>query len=397
MVRFGATGTNSGDIKLRNISAILVTLLQESHVSRVNLAQRIGVSNATITNLVSELVQTGFIREVGFIKNGRSSVGRRQRAIELVADARYAVGIHIDVGRVNIAITDLCGHIVVQQSFEHCFDTGWQEVMGQAAAEVEALVHSAGIAFDRVLGVGVAASGLVDPFTGVNVIAPNLNWHDVPIRDYLHEKLQWPVVVENNVRAMALGEAMFGDDRGVQAMAFIYARVGVGAGLVVNGDIYRGAAAGAGEIGHTTIVVSADGDTHQLEDLVSEAAILRALDNRYATLDDVFAAAERGDDAIQTCLKYSAFHMGVALANLVNVFNPELIVFGGIFTQEKSQLLPTIEKTLRKHAFANLGEKVRLRVTQFGKQAGMIGAAALALDAFFYRPHQQMHIKEAQL
>lgn len=396
MVRFSAMGTKSTDIKLRNISAILLTLLQEPRLSRVALAKRIGVSNATITNLVTELVASGFIKEVGFIKSGRVRVGRRQRAIELVADARYAIGIHIDVGRVNVALANLRGEITHHSTFQHALTSEWQPVMAEAAAHAQALQKGAGLSQGQIIGLGVAASGLVDPYTGINVVAPNMHWHDVPLRDHMRDLLGWPVVVENNVRAMALGEAMFSDDRDVQAMAFIYARVGVGAGLVVNGDIYRGAAAGAGEIGHMTVVVSPDGQTRQLEDLVSEAAILRATGDQEATLESVFDAAASGDERSLACLRQSAFYMGIALANLVNIFNPELIVFGGIFTQGQSQLLSTLQATIREHAFANLGDKVRLRVTQFGHQAGMIGAAALALDAFFYRPHTQVHTKEAR-
>jgi glucokinase len=258
-----------------------------------------------------------------------------------------------------------------------------------------------------VIGVGVGASGLVNPHTGVNLRAPNLGWQDVPLRDWLNQQVNRPIFVDNNVRAMVLGEALFGAGKDVRALAFVYARNGVGAGLVVDGQLYRGGAGGAGEIGHTTLILDGGdpcrcGNTGCLETLVSEPVIVRLaeeLARRDATsilaehlqtgqgpiIERVFAAARAGDGATLDMLQQRARYVGVALANLVNILNPELIVLGGMLEQGQDLLLPTIESTLRRRAFANLGERVRLFPTRFGRRAGVIGAAALALHAFFYQ------------
>lgn len=403
MLQPKAMGTNSSEIKLHNMSAILMALLQSENMSRVALAQSIGVSTATITNLVAELVEQGYIAEEGLVKtNGQVSVGRPQKALKLIPNARYVVGVHIDVERVYVTLTNIRCEILQMQSFQHEMSIPWHQVMNQACELIESVIALKGITRDELVGVGVAASGLVDSLLGVNVIAPNLGWHDVPIGDYLSGRLQLPVIVENNVRAMALGEAMFGSGRDTTAMAFIYARIGVGAGLVVNGQIYRGVGAGAGEVGHTFLVFEGEDQRilHSLESLISKPAILRAareVAGRHPesllcqqdeiTLDGIFDAAEAADRAALTLLEERAFYIGIALANLVNVLNPELIVLGGIFSQERNLILPMIEKIVRKHAFANLGSSVRIQTTQFGHQAGMVGAAALALDHFFYRPH----------
>jgi glucokinase len=234
-----------------------------------------------------------------------------------------------------------------------------------------------------------------------------LGWRNVPIRNRLAEALALPVVVDNNARTMALGEAMFGTGRDAHALAFVYARVGVGAGFVVGGQLFRGSAAGAGEIGHATIIPSGGelcrcGNTGCLETLVSEPAIVRRAQS-LATEDEggilathlhegegrpferVLAAARAGDAATLIMLKEQACYMGIALANLVNILNPDLIVLGGICAQGEDLLLPAIEVTMRQRAFAGLGECVRLQTTSFGAHAGTVGAAALALDTFFYR------------
>ncbi len=401
-------GGNVSTIKSHNLRAVLLMLLRNEYISRVRLAQLTGLSSTTITNLVSELLDQGIVAEEGVEQLARRrGAGRPRTALRLVPEARYAVGIHIGVGSVRVGVVDLRAHLVNLLSLAHPLERPPEDVLTETAVLVNRAVTQSSVNPQEVVGVGVGASGLVNPHTGINVVAPNLGWRDVPIRDWFSERLELPVCVDNNVRAMALGEAMFGTGRDVYALAFVYARIGVGAGFVVDGQLYRGGGAGAGEIGHTTIIPDGGelcrcGNTGCLETLVSEPTIIRLAkelarqdehgtlaanlqDMEEATIEQVFAAARAGDTATRAMLDERAHYMGIALANLVNVFNPELIVLGGIFTQGPDLLLPPIESTMRQRAFANLGERVRLQTTSFGREAGVIGAAALALNAFFYQ------------
>jgi glucokinase len=227
----------------------------------------------------------------------------------------------------------------------------------------------------------------------------------------LQEKLNLPVVVDNNVRAMALGEAYFGAGRGADTLAFVYGRTGVGAGFVVGGDIFRGSNTGAGEIGHTIIIPEGGepcrcGKRGCLETLVSENVILREADKIARANSDgllaqlmkketdlrpierVFNAARQGDQDTRQMIAARACYLGIALANLVNILNPELILLGGMFAQGDDLILPVAEQTMRETAFAGLGEKVRVQTTSFGWRAGVIGASALALLRFFYQQSQ---------
>jgi glucokinase len=286
-------------------------------------------------------------------------------------------------------------------------DSSSTEVLHDVAAMVDEAISQSGVEREQVVGVGVGASGLVNPHTGVNVMAPNLGWREVPIRDLLGQQLGMPVCVDNNARTMALGEALFGVGKGVNALAFVYARVGVGAGFVVAEQLYRGSAAGAGEIGHVTIVPEGGepcrcGNSGCLETLVSEPAIVRLAEElaawdknsiladhlhngQGAAIERVLDAARAGDLATRAMLEERACYMGIALANLVNILNPDLIVMGGLCVQGEDLLLPIVERVMRQRAFANLGAHVQLKVTGFGPQAGVIGAAALALSSFFYQ------------
>lgn len=402
------TGSSGSAIKSHNLRAVLFSLLRHESVSRAQLAQITQLSSTTITNLITELLDQGIVAEdteALSAQNIQRGVGRPQTALRLIAASRAAVGVHFDVDRINVAVTDLFGQPLVTCSAPHPADRDPQAALAETTRLVRQAVDESGVDRALIVGLGVGASGLVDARRGVNVIAPNLGWHDVPLRDWLSAELSLPVCVENNVRTMALAEMMFGAGRGVNALAFVYARVGVGAGFVVNGEIYRGSAAGAGEIGHTTIIPDGGalcrcGNTGCLETLVSEPALLRAAHELAEAqprgllaehlraengLESVFQAARTGDEPTRALLHSRAQYMGIALANLVNILNPELIVMGGLFRQGHDLLLPTIEATIRARAFARLGERVGLQTASFAGRAGVIGAAALALNTFFYQ------------
>jgi predicted NBD/HSP70 family sugar kinase len=248
---------------------------------------------------------------------------------------------------------------------------------------------------------------LVDIKAGINVLAPNLNWRKVPVKEVMSAQLGLPVVADNNVRCMALGEAYFGIGRELSSLAFVYGRIGVGAGFIYQGDVFRGSSMGAGEIGHTTLLLQGGepcrcGKTGCLETLVSETAYLfQAQEISRLNPDGILAkvindnpnghmmtniveAAQQGDEPVQKMLADRAHYLGVALANMVNLYNPEMIILGGVFTQAGKYFMDPLKKTVRRMSFGDLGTQVRIEATGFGWKAGVIGAAALALTHLFY-------------
>jgi glucokinase-like ROK family protein len=410
-------GSNINLVKLHNLQVILLNLLYTPCLSRVQLAEITRLSNTTITNLISELIQQGLVAEE--IDNLCMSeeprpVGRPRTAIRLEPNARYVVGIHIGVGVVRVAVTNLRDEIL--ENRVHLFDTQTpvDEVLNEIAGCANSVIASSQVDRSKILGVGVGASGRVDFQTGINILAPNLNWHNVPLKETLQEALGLPVVVDNNVRCMAIGETYFGAGQGVDSLAFVYGRKGVGAGLTYRGQVFRGSATGAGEIGHTVLLLQGGekcqcGNSGCLETLVSEEVIIR-LANHIAqgnpsgilakmcqehpdipVIETIFNAAKSGDKQVCQMLEKRAYYLGLALANLVNLFNPELIILGGIFSQGQDLFLEPTIQTVREMAFGRLGESVRIQGTSFGWKAGVMGAAALALTHFFYQPEQTIN------
>ncbi len=401
------TGSNINRVKTHNRNAVLQVLLQQSALSRVQLADLTGLSTTTITNQVAELLDRGYLREDGTMTPpGKRQVGRPQRALRLVPEAGYALGAHIGVGRVRVAVTDLQGQPLQVDSFEHEIETSPEQVLQRIIEHFAGVVASSEIDARRLIGVGVGASGLVDPATGYNLVAPNLGWHQVPVRDWLHERLGLPVAVDNNVRAMTLGEAYFGGNFHRKVMAFIYGRIGVGAGFWMGDGLYRGSRAGAGEIGHTTVLPHSGercrcGNAGCLETALSEPVLIRsarelsveqphgllaqlARQSEEFTLEVLFEAARGGDVSALALLHARTEYLGISLANLVNILNPEVIVLGGMFAQAFDLFQPILLRAIRRRSFAGLGDAVAIQKSTFGAQAGVTGAATLALHTFFY-------------
>ncbi len=403
-------GSNLNLVKQHNLQVILLNLLYEPVLSRVQLARRTNLSNTTITNLIAELINQGIVTEInaGPEKDELRPVGRPRTSICLEPNARYVIGIHIGVGIFRVGLANLRAEIIHNQT--QYFDTNFPagDVLDLIEKLTEEMISESGVGRDRILGVGVGASGLVDFSTGVNLLAPNLDWHDVPLREELQNRLNLPVIVDNNVRTMAIGETYFGAGRGVDSVAFVYGRTGVGAGLTFKGRVFRGSSKGAGEIGHCVILPHGGetcrcGNSGCLETIISESAILRdaqdiagsnpggilasILDDRSdrPPIECVFDAARQGDSSVKEMLEGRAYYLGVALANLINLFNPDLILLGGIFSHGEDLFIPPITRTIQQMAFGGMGKNVRLQATSFGWKAGVVGAAALALLHFFFQ------------
>jgi len=403
-------GNNIISVKEHNLQVILLSLLYEENLSRIELAQRTNLSNTTITNLIAQLLEEGLVSESNcddLDPGVNRPVGRPRTAICLEPSARFVIGVHVGVGTFRVALANLRDELqlTVAESFNIQDDAFG--VIDQIICCIKKVIAESQVNTDLILGVGMGLSGLVNFQSGVNVMAPNLNWRNVHVKEIVSEKLDLPVVVDNNVRCMALGETYFGVGRGLDSLVFVYGRIGVGAGFISKGQVFRGSAMGAGEIGHTTMLLSGGepcrcGKSGCLETLVSETAIAReaqALNQNFPDgilahriqsqpdqhkMDVVFEAARLGDERVREMLADRAFYLGVALANMVNLYNPELILLGGIFAQDEEYFIDPVIRTVREMTFGNLGKQVRIEATSFGWKAGLVGAAALALTQFFY-------------
>jgi N-acetylglucosamine repressor len=304
-------------------------------------------------------------------------------------------------------IANLRGKLV--ESFRTEAPTGQdpRDCMDAVIAEVRAMLARWQGPQGRLLGIGLGIPGLIDSVKGTVLFSPNLGWENIPAQAIWHDALGLPVFVEIDVDALALGEQWFGLGRQSRSLACLHFGAGVGCGVVVDGKIYRGASGGGGEVGHT--VIDPDGPpcrcgnqgcletfaggqaiaTRVMQGLVSAVPSslheLTSDDPRQLTLPMIFAAARQGDRLAQTAIAQTIKYTGMTVANVINSFDPEVVILSGDLIDEGADLtLDGIVETARLHVF---GRAARLQtpilVTKLGKRVSALGPACLVFQNQF--------------
>ncbi|WP_353942784.1 ROK family transcriptional regulator [Streptomyces sp. HUAS MG91] len=233
-------------------AALVLDLLRtagEHGISRLELAERTGLTPQAVSKITARLRGEGLVVEAG----RRASTGGKPRTVlRLVADAGHAVGLHLDRDELHTVLTDLSGAVVANRRAPLDLGAGAEAVLGAAACEVDQLLG--GVAQGQALGVGVAMPGPLDHGDGVlHRVTGFPQWDGFPLRDALAERLGLPVVVDKDTNAAALGLALGAGDDGARSFVYLHLGTGLGAGLVLGGALYRGARTGAGEFGHQVI------------------------------------------------------------------------------------------------------------------------------------------------
>ena len=398
MVDEGAV--QGAEIRGRNRAAIL-RLLQAAPSARAAISAATGLSAPTVTRVVATLLQEGVVRER--VASPAARAGRPAAQVELIPGAGAVVGMTLGMGLARLVVCDLIGQVERRAVIRFDADDA-EEALREIGAKTRRLLAAMGDQRARVLGVGVGAPGPVDAAGRTILLGVHHGWRDVPAADILEAAVQVPVTVDHLVRAMAFAEAHHGCGREDRNLAFVYVQLGVGAGLVLDRQPYHSGTQGTTEIGHIQVVADGKpcvcGNTGCLETVVSSTVLQEAAQAlrdgdpggvvaqqlgagmpAVAALD---AAAAAGDDAADDVLRAAGATLGQAVVTLVNLFNPTLVVLGGV-ASDSEILAECVRDQIRRHAFPLIRDSVRVEMTTFGALVGPIGAAAVALERFFYR------------
>lgn len=381
--------------------AVLFRLLQESpETTRTDLVRLSGLSKATVSETIADLIERGFISERGKRQPAR---GRSQVIIEFNPQARLVLGAQFTDHGCQAVLTDLRARPVAsaERPLSGTSPDQFIDALVQCVEELRA-AHP-GI---PVIGLGVGVPGLVDSSGRHVIVSVPFNWSEVPLSGMLEARLGLPVRLVNRAKAAALGEYWQGEHKEPgerDNLAYVFVGAGIVCGLVFDGQPYFGSGGAAGEIGHLTVVPDGPlcgcGNRGCLHMLASESAIVRAVRSRLRqdsradadalvpggqlgmmTLDTIIAAAEAGNTAIRSTVEESARYLGIAIANLVNLVNPSVVVIGGPVAGFGDVLIDTVRAEVRQRALWDALHGVRLVLSNLGDSAGAIGAAALLLD-----------------
>ncbi|MCS6548851.1 ROK family transcriptional regulator [Curtobacterium flaccumfaciens pv. flaccumfaciens] len=399
-------------------------------LSRVELAARTGLSAQTVSNVTRFLIEAGMIVESGTVVSGR---GKPRTILRLEPGSRYAVGVHVDPAVVTYVLLDLAGTVVAASTTSTPTADDPSEVVRTIASAVDGLVADAGVAVDSVLGVGIASPGPIDVEAGIVVDPPFLpRWRDVPLRDALAEATGYPVLLEKDVTAAAVGEMFLAGESSARNFAFVYFGTGFGVGLVVDHEPVRGVGSNAGDAGHIMVdqgslagtpdgsgtrgevgaavapdrlvrvarsrglalsgggaVAEADAgaDATDATDATDAADATDATDAAdvdavNAAWDELAAAIADGDDTAVTLAADAGTVMGNAVVLIVNLLDIDRVVFGGPFwSRIASAALPAARTAIVGSPLLVPKHAVQVVESDRGADVAAVGAACLVLDA----------------
>jgi glucokinase len=261
-------------------------------------------------------------------------------------------------------------------------------------------LNAAGLEPGELAGAAIAAAGIIDTNLGLVTVSPHLpGWSDVPLGEILHERLNIPAWLVNDASAAALGEQRFGAGKGMKNLLYITVSTGIGGGIILDGQLYEGTNGAAGEFGHMTVDPAGPrcpcGNIGCWEVMVSGSAIAAEAARRLGSGESsllqsmirgkpesvnaqmVGEAADRGDGLAREIIARAAEYLGIGLVNLVNIFNPQMIVIGGGVSNLGEMILQPARQLVWERAFKLPGQTVRIVKAGLGQASGVLGAAAL--------------------
>ncbi|NUR70052.1 MAG: ROK family transcriptional regulator [Hamadaea sp.] len=383
-------GPSQEEIRRQNLGALLRFVHVRGQISRAELTSELGLNRSTIGALTAELAAVGLVSEEAPRETGRA--GRPSLVVRASSEQVYAYAASIGVDRISAARIGLGGVIMDRREAERPAE----DVVTPLREFIESMEAGVGPGA-RCIGAGVAVCGLVRRADGVVRLGPHLGWLDQPVGAELREKLPdlLPSVVVGNVADLsALAEHTRGSAQGCSNIIYVYSDVGIGAGIIAGGRRVTGHGGYGGEVGHMVVNPNGRpcgcGSRGCWETEIGEESLLRHAGRtgqlgRDAVLAVVDAAA-RGDAEAQAAVRHVGDWLGFGVANLVNIFNPELVVFGGTMRDVYLASAAQVRSRLNHNALAACREHVRLRTPQLGDDAALLGAAELAFEQLLADP-----------
>lgn len=376
-------------MKSVNKSIILNKIRTDAPISRAQIAKETKLTPPTVSSNVKELIEQGIVIES---KLGESQGGRKPTMLLINQKAFYVIGVDAGPEKIDCILVDLAGSIIQRSSSMLTTPITNEQYLTILKGCIHTCMQSTPAIMDNMIGIGVAMHGVVEVETGISLFAPILGLTNIPIKEELEKEFMLSVKVENDARAMALGESWFGEQGEVGSMLAVNIGRGVGAGLVIDGKLYHGAQDIAGEVGHMTIDLHGEvcecGNRGCLQTFITGPAIVRRakktlLSDQQLTGEKIYELAISGHEEYGTLFKETGEIIGIGLTNLIHIINPEKIVLGGGVTKSGSLILPEIVKAIEKRALTPQAKQTKIVITTLGDDATLLGAVSLLLVDLF--------------
>jgi len=367
-------------------------------ISRADLARQLGLTRSAVTTIVNDLIAEKLVREA---ESGPANGGRRPILLEMNPNRGYVVGIDLGATHLGLVVADFSSRVHGEIEIPLDIKCGPESCLQIVDQQLHLLLEKNGLSFSDLLGIGLGVPGPVVAEAGTVAAPPIMpGWDNYPIRAHLQELWGLPIALNNDAELGALGEWAYGAGRGERHLVYIKVGTGVGAGLLLDGYIYRGATGCAGEIGHVTIrdngplcscgshgCLEAMAGGHAIAES-ARTAIMAGRKTQLASIHppemitarDVAAASRLGDLVAQQIISEAGIYLGIALASLINLFNPSMVVVGGGVAQMGDILMEPIRRTARERSLRSAAQSVRITAAALGRRSSSMGAVVQAMN-----------------
>lgn len=375
-------------MKSVNKSIILNKIRTSEPISRAQIAKETKLTPPTVSSIVRELIEQELVIESEL---GVSRGGRKPTMLLVNKNGFYVIGVDAGPTTIECILSNLSGQIkdrAVVSVSPPLTNESFLSLVKDSIRKILQKVND----MEKILGIGVAMHGVVDVETGTSLFAPILQLSDIPIKKELEHEFDLVVQVENDARAMALGESWFGQYGETSSMMTVNLGSGVGAGVVIDGKLYHGATDLAGEVGHMTINMDGErcecGNRGCLEAYASAPSIVRRANEKMPekeimSSEEIYQLAEANDQECVAILEETGTIIGTGLTNLVHIINPELIILGGGVAKSEKYILPPIQKAIQERGLTKEAKETKVAISKLGDDSTVLGAVALLLVELF--------------
>lgn len=395
----------------RNILRVVNTLYNYGPITKKGIVEKTGLSVAKVNSIIISINEAGLAIESG---KEESSGGRPSSIYRINPNYRYIVGCELSHTRIHTIIGNLNGEIITDNIKHFDKSMGKDFIIKTIKDSIKESINESNIKKDKILGVGIAIAGLVNPVEGSSIPFPHhVNWGDISIRKIIQEDFNLKSYVENIANAASLAEYTFGIGRGSRNILFIGVGAGVGMGIIINGELYEGATGSAGEFGHITVDVNGPlcecGNIGCIEAIASTKAVVKKAisfieqgvissikelsGNKIENIDFplICQAAATGDKLSYNLLDDMGKCLGDGIVSLINLFNPEKIILGDKLNSLCPVVLDSIQNIVQKRALEIPRKATEIIYSGLGINAAVIGATIPLIKNFFSTPLESIN------
>lgn len=377
-------------------SRIIEYFINNGNATNTDISKEFNLSSPTIARIINEMCQEGFVLEYGKLE---TEEGRHPNLFGLNPDSGYFIGVDINPTFVNIGLMNIRGDLIdLFKETDYIHDNS-KEALERLCEIIHNYTINTSVSKEKILNININIGGRINPDTGYSYSV--FNFSEASLSSMLTEKLGYQVTIENDTRAMAFGEYMEGCVQGEKNILFINVSWGLGAGIIIDGNLYKGKSGYAGEIGHNFFtnneLICHCGKKGCLETEVSGSALVRIVKERLNngessslalsengdfTLQDVVTATCNEDTLCIDVIESMGYKLGQSIAGLINIFNPELVIVGGILSMTGEYFIHSIKSAILKYSLNLVNKDTKVVLSKLKEKAGVVGSCMIARKNF---------------